>query len=142
VSLGAAVGGPTVPGGPVVLGPAVLGLDVGTESARAGLFSLDGSLLAEGRAGYPTVFPEPGWAEQDPVTVWDAVTEALRACLDSAAGVTPVACSLSATAVSAVTIDAEGVPSGPALLWMDTRATAEAEEITATGRRGCRYSRG
>ena len=28
-----------------------------TESARAGLFGLDGRLLAEGRAGYPTVVP-------------------------------------------------------------------------------------
>jgi sugar (pentulose or hexulose) kinase len=49
-----------------VSGPAVLGLDVGTESARAGLFGLDGRLVAKGQAGYPTSFPAPGWAEQDP----------------------------------------------------------------------------
>ena len=56
-----------------VSGQAVLGLDVGTESARAGLFGLDGRLLAEGQARYPTSFPAPGWAEQDPAAVWDAV---------------------------------------------------------------------
>jgi sugar (pentulose or hexulose) kinase len=112
---------------------AVLGLDVGTESARAGLFGLDGCLLAEGRAGYPTTFPAPGWAEQDPVAVWDAVTAALRACLDSAAGITPMACSLAGTAVTAITVDADDRPTGPALLWMDTRAAREAAEITATG---------
>jgi sugar (pentulose or hexulose) kinase len=122
--------------------PAVLGLDVGTESARAGLFGLDGRLLAEGRAGYPTMFPAPGWAEQDPAAVWDAVTAALRACLNSAAGIIPVACSLSATAVTAVTVGADDLPIGPALLWMDTRAAAEATEITATGHPSLWYTGG
>jgi sugar (pentulose or hexulose) kinase len=121
---------------------AVLGLDVGTESARAGLFGLDGSLLAEGRAGYPTAFPAPGWAEQDPAAVWAAVIAALRACLGAAAGITPLACSLSATAVTAVTVAADGSPTGPALLWMDTRAAAEAAEITATGHPSLWYTGG
>jgi ribulose kinase len=113
--------------------PAVLGLDVGTESTRAGLFGLDGMLLAEGRSRYSTAFPAPGRAEQDPAAVWDAVTLATRACLQAAAGAAvPLACSLSATAVTVVTLDADAVPTGPALLWMDTRATAEAAEITAT----------
>jgi len=121
--------------GPAGAGPAVLGLDVGTESARAGLFGLDGRLLADGQAGYRTTFPAPGWAEQDPAAVWRAVTTALRACLQApgAAGVTPLACSLSGTAVTVVTVDPAGEPTGPALLWMDTRAAAEAAEITATG---------
>ena len=122
--------------------PAVLGLDVGTESARAALFGLDGRLLTEGEAGYPTRFPQPGWAEQDPAQVWDAVTAALRACLQQAAGVTLLACSLSATAVTVVTADADGVPTGPALLWMDTRAAAEAAEITATGHPSLWYTGG
>lgn len=122
--------------------PAVLGLDVGTESARAGLFGLDGCLLAEGRAGYPTRHPQPGWAEQDPAAVWDAVRAALHACLSRAPGVRPAAMSLCATAVSAITVDGDGQPTGPVLLWMDTRAAAEAEEITATGDPCLRYTGG
>ena len=121
---------------------AVLGLDVGTESARAALFGLDGGLLAEGRAGYPTSFPAPGWAEQDPAAVWDAVCAALRACLAAAPGVVPQAFSLSATAVTAITVDEENQPFGPALLWMDTRAAAEAAEITATGHPALWYTGG
>jgi ribulose kinase len=122
--------------------PAVLGLDVGTESARAGLFGLDGSMLSEGQASYPTRFPRLGWAEQDPAEVWDAITVALQACLGRAAGIVPIACSLSATAVTVVTANADGVPTGPALLWMDTRATAEAAEITATGHPSLWYTGG
>ncbi len=124
------------------MSPAVLGLDVGTESARAGLFGLDGSVLSEGQASYPTRFPRPGWAEQDPIEVWDAVTVALRGCLEQAAGIVPLACSLSATAVTVVTADADGMPAGPALLWMDTRAVAEAAEITATSHPSLWYTGG
>jgi sugar (pentulose or hexulose) kinase len=122
--------------------PAVLGLDVGTESVRAGLFGLDGSVLSECQASYPTRFPRPGWAEQDPIAVWDAVTVALRGCLGRAAGIIPLACSLSATAVTVVTADAQGVPTGPALLWMDTRSAAEAAEITATSHPSLWYTGG
>lgn len=127
---------------PAAAGPAVLGVDVGTGSARAGLFSLDGRLLARGQAGYPTGFPQPGWAEQDPGAVWDSVCAALRGCLRKARGVTPLALSLAGTAVTAVTVDAAGAPTGPALLWMDTRAVAEAAEITATGHPSLWYTGG
>jgi len=123
-------------------GPAVLGVDVGTGSARAGLFGLDGRLLAQGRAGYPTVFPQPGWAEQDPAAVWGAVCAAVQACLQAARGAAPLALSLASTAVTAVTVDAAGAPTGPALLWMDTRAAAEAAEITATGHPSLWYTGG
>jgi sugar (pentulose or hexulose) kinase len=122
--------------------PAVLGLDVGTEGARAGLFGLDGRQLAAAQAGYPTSFPAPGWAEQDPAAVWDAVCAALRGCLAAAPGVIPLAFSLSATAVTAVTVDDHDQPFGPALLWMDTRAAAEAAEITATGHPSLWYTGG
>ena len=79
------------------------------------------------------MFPAPGRAEQDPLAVWDAVRTALRGCLSGAADVRLLGCSLSATAVTAITADEDGQPTGPALLWMDTRAVAEAAEITATG---------
>jgi sugar (pentulose or hexulose) kinase len=107
-----------------------------------GMFALDGSLLAEGQSEYPTSFPAPGWAEQDPLAVWDAVTKAVRACLDAVPGIAPLALSLSATAVTALTLDADGAPFGAALLWMDTRAAAEAAEITATGHPSLWYTGG
>ncbi|MGH3124157.1 MAG: FGGY-family carbohydrate kinase, partial [Streptosporangiaceae bacterium] len=85
---------------------------------------------------------ERGWAEQDPFGVWDAVCAALRACLSASAGVVPLAFTLSATAVTAITVDNANQPFGPALLWMDTRAAAEAVEITATGHPSLWYTGG
>jgi sugar (pentulose or hexulose) kinase len=120
---------------------AVVGIDIGTEAVRAGLFDLDGRVLSQGRASIETVFPAAGWAEQDPLMVWDAVASAVRACL-GASRVTPLACSIASTAVSAVTIGEEGNPTGPALLWMDTRAQAEADEISATNHPSLWYTGG
>ena len=44
----------------------VLGLDIGTTSAKAVAFAPDGSALGDAAAGYPLHEPEPGRAEQDP----------------------------------------------------------------------------
>jgi sugar (pentulose or hexulose) kinase len=122
--------------------PAVLGIDVGTGGTRAGLFDLAGRVIAAGHASHATTFPASGWAEQDPGAVWDAVARAVRACMGSATGVVPLACSLSCTAVTAVTIGRDGAPTGPALLWMDNRAAAEAEEINATRHQALWYTGG
>ena len=60
--------------------PAILGLDLGTTEVKAGLVTLEGRLLAIGRAGYGLeVGHEPGWAEQDPGAWWSAVVGAVRA---------------------------------------------------------------
>ena len=112
---------------------AVLGIDVGTEGARAAVFDLYGNLISQAESGYPTRFPRPGWAEQDPEDVWRALADAVRQC---AAGVRThviTACSLASTAVSAVAVDSSNKPLNSSLMWLDTRAALEAEEITATG---------
>ena len=45
----------------------VMGVDLGTESARVGFFSLPrGELIASEAVSYETYFPAPGHAEQDP----------------------------------------------------------------------------
>ena len=44
---------------------AVLGIDVGTTLAKAGIVALDGRLLGIGRAAYPVEAAEPGRAEQE-----------------------------------------------------------------------------
>ena len=56
----------------------VLGLDIGTTSAKAVAFAPDGSALGDAGAGYPLHEPEPGRAEQDPGQVVDAAVRVLR----------------------------------------------------------------
>lgn len=48
----------------------VIGVDGGTEGLRAGVFDSKGTPLAIAAASYPTSFPQPSWAEQNPTDWW------------------------------------------------------------------------
>ena len=48
------------------MGRYVIGVDGGTESLRAGVFDLKGKPLFMASAPYPTIYPQPSWAEQNP----------------------------------------------------------------------------
>ena len=121
----------------------LIGVDVGTGSARAGVFDPQGKLLGVGK--HPvTMWQESGdIVEQSSEQIWQAVCSAVRDAM-AASGVAPEAilgigfdatCSL-----VAVGKDGHGVPVGPSgdrnrnvIVWMDHRAQAEAEEINAGG---------
>ncbi|PSK96565.1 ribulokinase [Murinocardiopsis flavida] len=121
---------------------ALLAIDLGTESARVAVYARDGALLGEGDDGYPTKFPRPGWAEQDPRDWWRAVVTATRAAM-SAAGEPEIAGVGVATTASTVSVvDAEGRPLRPALLWMDGRAGAESDRTAATRHPVLKYAGG
>ena len=107
----------------------LLGLDLGTEGARVGAFTEDGTALGSVHRPYATTFPRAGWAEQDPEAWWAAVVDATRTLLatDACRAAGPVVAVASATTASTVAVlDADGRPLRPAILWMDSRASAQA----------------
>ncbi|MEV7090714.1 FGGY-family carbohydrate kinase [Streptomyces sp. NPDC093085] len=121
---------------------ALLAIDLGTESARVAVYAADGTQLGLSRSGYPTAFPHPGRAEQDPEQWWSAVVTATRAAL-AEAGTPPVAGVAVATTASTVAVlDAAGRPLRPALLWMDSRASAESDRTARSGHPVLRYAGG
>lgn len=112
----------------------LLSIDLGTEGARVGAFGTDGRRLADRHEGYPTDFSRPGCAEQDPESWWQAAVAATRAVLAEPAVASQgalVGISVATTASTVVVLDEAGRPLRPAILWMDSRAVAEAAE---TGR--------
>ena len=107
----------------------LLGLDLGTEGARVGAFTEDGTALGSVHRPYATTFPRAGWAEQDPDAWWAAVVDAARTLLatDACRAAGPVLAVASATTASTVAVlDADGRPLRPAILWMDSRASSQA----------------
>ena len=62
----------------------VIGIDLGTESARVGLFSLRGDVIGTSAVTYSTTFPQVGWAEQNPDEWWSSLGEACRRVTSSA----------------------------------------------------------
>ena len=121
-----------------------MGIDAGTQSARVGVCGADGALLATASAPYATRFPRPGWAEQDPRDWWRSIGEASRACM-ARAGADPArieGISFAATSSTVLMVDRAGEPLCDAILWMDQRAAAEAQEIARTAHPVLKYAGG
>ncbi|MEV5893310.1 FGGY-family carbohydrate kinase [Nonomuraea fuscirosea] len=121
---------------------AFLALDLGTEGARAAVYGVDGTLMGAGADRYPTRFPRPGWAEQDPDDWWRAGSHAVRQALAEAGGPSIDGIAVATTASTVAVLDDRGRPLRPALLWMDGRAGAESELTAETGHPVLRYSGG
>ncbi len=113
----------------------VVGLDCGTGGARAIVADLEGNIAGSAERPYRTSFPHPGWAEQQPADWWWAACEAVREAVSLAdAGPDEViAISACGTSSTLVALDDGLTPIGPAILWMDNRASAEARAIGASG---------
>jgi xylulokinase len=112
----------------------LVGVDVGTTGTKAVVCDPAGTVLAQAGVEYPTSFPQPGWAEQDPDLWWRATCQVLQRVL-AAPGVTPqavAAIGVSSQAPSLVAVDARGSPVYPALIWMDRRAEPQCARLRAT----------
>lgn len=111
---------------------ALVAIDVGTSGARAAAFDLDGGRRLEARVAYPTRFPRPGWAEQDPRD-WRAAALAALGGLVRAIGPRRRvhAIALTGQCPSVCIVDAAGRPIGAGLIYRDNRATAEAASLRA-----------
>src|SRR5438132_14189485 len=65
-------------------GSYVIGIDVGTGSARAGIFSIAGNMLAAATEPIHMWRPKPDYAEQSSEDIWRAVGAATRKCREQA----------------------------------------------------------
>ncbi|WLR93239.1 FGGY-family carbohydrate kinase [Shinella zoogloeoides] len=109
--------------------------DGGTESLRARVYDLSGTCLGSAAVAYETKFSAGARAEQDPEDWWRAFVAAARQAIETAR-VDPAAIAaitLATTSCTVVALDREGKALRPAIIWMDVRASAEAEAVLATG---------
>lgn len=112
-----------------------LGVDVGTASVRAGLFSSTGNMLGSASEPIDVLTPQAEWHEQSAEQIWQAVLNTVSEA-QSQAGVQADTIGFDATC-SLVVEDADRNPiaweEGTVLMWMDHRSVAEADEINRTG---------
>ena len=126
-----------------------LGIDVGTGSARAGIFDARGRRA--GSASFPIKLwhPAPDHVEQSSEDIWRACVRATRAALRGA-GLKPAAikgigfdatCSLVALDAEdrPVTVSTTGRAEQNVVVWMDHRALEQTERINRTGHAVLRY---
>lgn len=124
-----------------------IGIDVGTGSARAGLFTQEGEMLASASRPIRTWRPETDHVQQSSADIWQAVCGAVREALARAGEVRvrgigfDATCSLVALDRSGgpVPIGRGGEPEQDVVVWMDHRAEGEAEEINGGRHEVLRY---
>ncbi|MFZ5436994.1 MAG: FGGY-family carbohydrate kinase [Bacillota bacterium] len=98
-----------------------LGLDIGTTGCKALLLSSEGEVLSLAYREYPLVYPKLGWAELDPVAVWDAVREVLSEVASRAGSDKVRALSVSSHGESVTPIGSEGIPLYNTITSLDNR---------------------
>ena len=107
----------------------LLGVDVGTTATKAVLVDSSGHIISQGRAEYPTKYLQAGWVEQDPNDYWLSFCQAVEIAQAGAGGVKISGIAISAQAPTLIAVDANGDPVRNAMIWMDRRAQAEADEL-------------
>jgi FGGY-family pentulose kinase len=125
------------------------GIDVGTGSARAGLFTADGVMLSAASHPIRMWRPEPDIAEQSSDDIWLACGKAVREAR-AQAGISPdevrgvgfdATCSLVALddRDRPVSLSTEADDERNVIVWMDHRAVGQAQRINATEHDVLRY---
>jgi len=109
----------------------LMGIDIGTSSAKVLIIDEHGSLMAETTAKYPILSPAPGWAEQDPeswrASVKEAIKKTLRDCKVDPKQVSAIG--LSGQMHGTVLLGKDLKPLRPAIIWADKRSQSQCEEI-------------
>ena len=101
----------------------VLAIDLGTGGPKVAVVDHTGRALAWSSRTVATVLSADGGAEQDPDEMWSAIVAATRAALDAVPAPRPPIGAVAVTSqyMSTVPVAADGTPTGPCILWMDTR---------------------
>ncbi|AKZ54305.1 Xylulose kinase [Streptomyces ambofaciens ATCC 23877] len=107
-------------------GPLVVGVDTSTQSTKALVVdAATGQVVASGQA--PHTVSSGAGRESDPRQWWEALREALAQCGDAAREAAAV--SIGGQQHGLVTLDAQGDPVRPALLWNDVRSAPQARRL-------------
>ena len=100
----------------------MLAIDLGTGGPKVALVSADGATVAWSSRPVATRFIDGGGAEQDPEAMWTAIVAATQATIAATRPVPPiVAVTVTSQYMSTVPVAANGMPTGPCVIWMDTR---------------------
>jgi len=102
----------------------IIAHDLGTSGDKAIAATVYGEILGEVKIHYSVSHPRPGWAEQDPEDLWNAVCGTTRAIIDKcdlrSADIAGII--FSSQTQCLVPVDEEGNPLRPLISWLDGRS--------------------
>lgn len=109
----------------------MLGVDIGTTSSKAVLFTTHGKIVAQHALEYPLMCSSPGMAEQDPLQIYAAVLASIRQAISNGevAAEQIALVSFSAAMHSLIAVDNDGNLLSNSITWADNRAGEWANRI-------------
>lgn len=116
--------------------PVALVLDLGTSAIKAGIMDLTGSPVGIGQAEYVLDTPAADRVECAPSVYWHSTKRAVHEALVAATSNLQARPQISGITVACqgetlICLDEQDQPLRPAIVWLDNRSIAEAEEIEA-----------
>jgi xylulokinase len=110
----------------------LLGIDIGTQSAKVGIFDIYGNSNVVTTLEYSLKTPYPGWAEEDPEDWWKSVVHCIKESL-KVSRISPdkiIVIGVSGQMHATVAVSKEGgLLSHSALLWCDKRSIPQCMKI-------------
>ncbi|WP_144554398.1 gluconokinase [Bacillus sp. X1(2014)] len=107
----------------------MLGLDIGTTSTKAVLFSEKGEVIQQENIGYPLYTPDISTAEQDPEEIFSAVIKAISNIMKHHPQKEISFISFSSAMHSLIAMDENDQPLTPCITWADNRSEAWTHKI-------------
>lgn len=109
----------------------VIGVDLGTTSAKSVLFAKDGTVISSDQIEYPLYSPTPETAEQNPEEIFRAVINTVKnTMLASSVAPEDILCvSFSSAMHSLIAVNEEGKPLTECITWADNRSSDWTEKI-------------
>ncbi|MFN2202785.1 MAG: FGGY-family carbohydrate kinase [Caldilineaceae bacterium] len=107
--------------------PLVISIDSSTTACKAIAWDSSGRAVAEGRAAYPMLRPQAGWAEQNAEHWWNSACAAIRDCVSQVDVDAIDALGITHQRESFVPVDRNGRPIRNAILWLDERSQSQLE---------------
>ena len=127
----------------------VIGVDVGTGSARAGIFELTGRMVSSAKRDITLFRASGSIVEQSSAEIWSAVCDAVKGALSQAAVPPERIAGIGFDATCSLVVLGSGgqsLPVGPSeqaerdvIVWMDHRAVTQAQRINATDHEVLKY---
>ena len=107
--------------------PVIAAIDVGTTSAKGLLVQSDGNIIRAEQEYYETSFPQPGFAEQDPDSILQAVFDIIKRITlnQNISGIC-----FSSAMHSLMAVDKRGKPLTKLMIWSDTRSANQSARLT------------
>ena len=114
----------------------ILAVDQGTSGTKAVVFDREGRIVSKAASALNSLYPRPGFVEQDPLEIYRNVLESVGRCLADAGGnggASLRACGLSNQRETFLLWDDQGQPLCRAIVWQCKRSIAICGRLKQSG---------